>query len=82
MDGGLVIGGKNQSLMREVTELENALSKARLKYLEESKVVKVFKDRLEASSNIVLISLIPIPNNSSFLLLRLLRVFLKKRMII
>lgn len=46
MDGGLVIGGKNQSLMREVTELENELSKARLKYLEESKVVKVYKDRL------------------------------------
>ncbi len=50
-DGGLVIGGKNQSLMREVTKLENELSKARLKYLEESTVVKVYKERLEGIRN-------------------------------
>ena len=51
LDGGLVISSKNQSIIREVTKLENQLSNARLKYLEDSKIVKVYKKRLDSIMN-------------------------------
>ena len=51
LDGGLVISGKNESILKEVTKLENELSNARLKYLENSLVVKVYKERLDKIKN-------------------------------
>ena len=53
-----------------------------IRMISERSLIKFFKDGWNIfDSTIVLISLIPIPNNSSFLLLRLLRVFRVLRII-